>query len=70
MRGPKKLMFLALLLVAALAVLPFLVVPLPYEGLDWITLSHRIYYDETPEPGPPRIYLPVNLQRAGDRSWP
>jgi hypothetical protein len=66
MTGPIKLLVIALFAATVIGLLPLVVWPLPYEGMDWVQMGHLIYYPtEEPAPGvaPTPIYLPLVFDR-------
>lgn len=52
MTGAKKTLLILTLAVIVFGMLPLTVLPLPYDGLDWLEVADGVY-EPTREPPPP-----------------
>jgi hypothetical protein len=79
MKGTQKLFAVLTFLILALGFAPLLAQPLPYKGLDWLSLEPLIYYADAHEPddtpslakhcpvdGPLQIH---NFHTGEDQDW-
>ena len=56
MKGSVKLVAIVAFFALYVGLLPVIALPLPYEGLDWLSYGAAMYYEQH------NIYLPIILK--------